>query len=187
VNGKIYCRDASLGTEIWTKDYWASGAIVTTPAVSNNKIYFVANDDTFCLDFTTGNQLWTYHNPAGIYSSPAVYNGKIYYGTLTIPGFAEGARVICLNANTGLPVWSYSIPDTEIGAYGIPGSPAVAGGKVYIGWDGDNTNENFYCFDANTGSILGEYMTVSTIWGSPAIADGKVYVGDWSGNMYCFE
>ena len=60
-------------------------------------------------------------------------------------------------------------------------SPAVVGGKVYIGSD-DN---NLYCLNAADGTLVWNYTTGGVVESSPAVDAGKVYVGSWDKNLYC--
>jgi outer membrane protein assembly factor BamB len=62
-------------------------------------------------------------------------------------------------------------------------SPAVAGGKVYVG----SYDDNVYCLDADTGSKIWNYSTGNYVWSSPAVAGGKVYVGSGDYNVYCLD
>ena len=69
--------------------------------------------------------------------------------------------------NTNNILWSYTA-----GGH-IVSSPAVVGGKLYVGsWD-----SKLYCLDASTGDFIWSFTTGNFVHSSPAVADGRVYVG----------
>ena len=114
--------------------------------------------------------LWSYTTGGGVYSSPAVVDGKVYVGSYD-------NKVYCLDASTGAHVWNYTT-----GSY-VDSSPAVADGKVYIGsWD-----NKVYCLNASTGAHVWNYTTGGVVYSSPAVADGKVYIGSQDDKLYCLD
>ncbi len=71
---------------------------------------------------------------------------------------------------------------TQLGE-SVDSSPAVVGGKVYVGAD----NGRLYCLDAADGSVLWSADTGGAIVSSPAVADGLVYVGSVDRCLYAFS
>ena len=71
---------------------------------------------------------------------------------------------------TGRILWSTKIR----GAREFWSSPAVSGGKLYVG----NSNGNLYCLDATNGDLLWTFYGKSyAIFSTPAIADGRLFFG----------
>lgn len=111
-------------------------------------------------------------------SSPAVWNGAVYFGS------GDG-NVYALDANSGTLKWKFQTGDV------VHASPAIAGGTLFIGsWD-----SYFYALDAATGkekwrSKTGEdhkiYNQVG-IQSSAAISDGIVYFGCRDSNFYALD
>ncbi len=106
---------------------------------------------------------------ARIKSSPAVVNGKLYFGP-------DDGYVYCLDAKNGRLIWK-----TYAGGYieahfnavtGIRSSPIVVDGRVYVG----SLDANLYCFDANSGYVVWSYGTGGYITSSPAVSNGVVYI-----------
>jgi hypothetical protein len=64
----------------------------------------------------------------------------------------------------------------------VQSSPAVAGGRVYVGSD----DAKVYCLDASTGAKIWSYLTGDRVVSSPAIVDGVVYIGSYDGKVYAF-
>ena len=169
--------------------YFRNGgsAEFSSPAVANGVVYFatgVVSDDAsdgslLCIlgpygmaamNAVTCDVLWNYTAGGSVtYSSPAIVNGVVYFGS-------DGGNVYALNASNGALLWSYA----NSGA--VQSSPAVANGVVYIGSD-DN---NLYALNASTGAPLWNYTTGGSVESSPAVANGVVYVGSDDGNVYAF-
>ena len=77
--------------------------------------------------------------------------------------------------DTNNTIWNYTTGSS------VPGSPAVADGKVYVG----SYDKKVYCLDASTGNKIWNYTTGDRVYSSPAVANGMVYVGSWDYNVYC--
>jgi len=120
----------------------------------------------------TNNVLWTYLTNEDIFSSPAVVNNRVYFGTL---GVGYG-MVYCLDSETGSKLWDYTTGDWVIS------SPAVAENMLYFGC----TDGNMYCLDAFTGDLIWK-KPIPWISSSPAVFDGKVYFGSFDKNVYCLD
>jgi eukaryotic-like serine/threonine-protein kinase len=102
-------------------------------------------------------------------SSPAVWNGAVYFGS------GDG-NVYALDAVSGSLKWKFKTgDDAEIHNHvGIQSSPAVADGTVYFGCRGSNV----YAVDAKTGKQKWLYSTKgSWVNNSAAVYDGKVFFG----------
>jgi len=193
----------------WT--YQLGGAIYSSPAVVDNKVYIGSNDfSVYCLDIYDGSLKWSYATNGVIKSSPAVVNEKVYIGS------GDG-YLYCLDAETGMKEWSFGTGGS------IHSSPVVVNDKVYVGSDDGNlyclpatggnvfwiyetsgaiksspalynTNVYFgsldktvYCVDTDTGVTVWNYVTNGAVRSSPTIVDNKVYIGSDDGNVYCLD
>ncbi len=130
------------------------------------------------MDQYTGNILWEWIEDGALASSPAVYDGKIYF-------YSYDGMVRCLSLLDGQELWGASLSEPQV--FNTKGfllwpSPSVADGKVYIG----SIEGVFYCLDAYTGEILWKYETGGPIRSSPAIVSGKILVSSTDGWLYCF-
>ena len=119
---------------------------------------------------------------AEISSSPAVVDGKIYFGTFEYYegqpcGKVEGG-VFCLDALNGEELW-YHRTGGEI----YLSSPAVIDGKVYVGVFDMKT----YCLNADDGEELWNYTIAGYVTSSPAVVNGKVYIGSYDDKVYCLD
>ena len=113
----------------------------------------------------TDNVLWKNDIGSAIISSPAVVDGKLYFGSYD-------HNIYCLNANNSSQIWMHSTGDVVVN------SPAVAYGNVYISsWD-----HNFYCLYAINGSLKWNF-SAEDYFDSPTVAYGNIYVCSCSRNL----
>jgi outer membrane protein assembly factor BamB len=111
-------------------------------------------------------------------SSPAVYNGRVYFGS------GDG-NVYAVDAKSGLLLWKFATGDI------VHASPAIANNTVYIGsWD-----SYLYALDAESGQEKWRFKTGEDSFihnqqgfqSSPTVADGVVYVGCRDGHLYAVD
>jgi eukaryotic-like serine/threonine-protein kinase len=115
----------------------------------------------YALNLNNGDTVWTYHTSKVIHSSPAIYNGKIYFG-------CWNNKLYALDAFTGTKLWEYQTAD------GIPSSPTVIDSFVFIG----SRDANVYAINANTGhKIWSRSFNGSWMPSSFAIQNDTVYTG----------
>jgi len=198
---RLYAIDQETGKEKWK--FESRLPIASTPAVIGGTVYFVSSAGALAaLDASTGKPKWVfaaeferkfeaknlhgYPSPAQTIpdawdiwiSSPAVANGKVYFGS------GDGG-VYAVNAETGTVEWKFSTKDV------VHASPAIVDNVVYIGsWD-----SNLYAIDAETGQQKWAFQagvdnTIHNQVGfqsSPSVVDGVVYVGCRDGHVYAID
>lgn len=113
---------------------------------------------------------WSYTTGEEVWSSPAVVDGVIYFGSFD-------RNMYAVRANTGALKWSY---DTD-GA--IHSSPAVDNGVVFFG----SEDGKVYALEAETGALIWSYPTGGRIVSSPTVVNGVVYIGSMSGKLYALQ
>jgi len=197
----LYAIDQETGKEKWK--YKSRMPIASSPAVAGGTLYFVSSAGSLgAVDIATGKIKWvlpteyerkfearnlhgypsaaqTIPDAWDIFtSSPAVANGKVFFGS------GDG-NVYAADAQTGLLQWKFATKDV------VHASPAVVNGTVYIGsWD-----SYLYAIDAETGQEkwalkTGEDATIHNQVGfqsSPAVVDGVVYVGCRDAHVYAVD
>jgi len=161
-----------------------------TPIVVDGVMYFsTAWSKVFALNAASGALLWSYDPQVPgewganaccdvVNRGVAVWNGKIYVGTLD-------GRLIALNAATGKPVWRVTTIDRSR-RYTITGAPRVVKGKVIIGNGGGEFDVRGYvsAYDAEDGRLLWRFYTVpgdpSKPFESPALEKAaRTWSGEW--------
>ncbi|MDD5338009.1 MAG: PQQ-binding-like beta-propeller repeat protein [Dehalococcoidales bacterium] len=73
--------------------------------------------------------------------------------------------------------WTFTAGDA------IHSSPAVCGGRVYVG----SRDGYLYTLDAQTGEIVWTFKTGSWVEASPLVVDGIVYCASTDGNFYALD
>jgi len=201
MSGHMYAIDQETGKEKW--NFKSRMPIASSPAISNGALYFVSSAGSLVsLDLKTGQPKWVFateyerkfeaKNLHGYpsasqtipdawdiwISSPAVANGKVYFGS------GDG-NIYAVDAQAGLLQWKFPTKDV------VHASPAIVNNVVYIGsWD-----SYLYALDAETGQEKwsfksGEDNTIHNQVGfqsSPAVADGVVYVGCRDAHVYAID
>jgi PQQ-dependent dehydrogenase (methanol/ethanol family) len=174
----------------WDRELGTTRGLEATPLVSNGVIYTTGEwSVTYALNAKTGEILWTFDPQVPrararticcdvVNRGVALYNGKVYLGTLD-------GRLIALDAKTGTPVWEVITVD-QSKPYAITGAPRLAKGKVLIGNAGSEFGVRGYisAYDAETGKLIWRTFTVP---GDPAKgfeskaleAAAKTWNGQW--------
>jgi quinohemoprotein ethanol dehydrogenase len=156
---------------LWDRELGTTRGLEATPLVSNGVIYTTGEwSVAYALDVKSGEILWTFDPKVprararticcdAVNRGVALYNGKVYLGTLD-------GRLIALDAETGKPVWDVVTID-QSKPYAITGAPRIAKGKVLIGNAGSESGVRGFisAYDAETGKLLWRTFTVP---GDPA-------------------
>jgi outer membrane protein assembly factor BamB len=99
-------------------------------------------------------------------------NGRL--GNSAEPPEQPAGAVLCLDAQTGQPLWRQDVAD------GVLAQPVVDARHVYFGCrDGRG-----YCLDRRDGRRVWEQDLGSPVVTRPALADGRVYVVTTEGRVY---
>jgi outer membrane protein assembly factor BamB len=197
----LYAVDAASGKLKWK--FKTEGPVLSSPAVAYGLVYFGSYDGQFyALDVRTGQAKWKFATEGErrfeavggnsqwppqqtipdlwdcYLSSPAVVDGKVYFGS------GDG-KLYALDAETGAIKWRFVTHGV------VHASPAVADGTVYFGsWD-----TFFYAVDAATGQEKWRFKTnedsqfhnQTGIQSSAAVADGLVYFGCRDSHLYALD
>src|ERR1700722_7493986 len=113
---------------------------------------------------------WNFTTGRGVWSSPAIVDGVVYFGS-------EDHNVYALNARTGAKLWSYTTGNQ------VYSPPAVVHGTVYIGSD----DGNVYALNARTGTLLWKHLIGDYLLAAPTIVNGVAYIGAWDSNVYALN
>jgi outer membrane protein assembly factor BamB len=201
MSGHLYAIDQQTGQEKW--NFKSRMPIASSPAVADGTVYFVSSAGSLAaIDAATGTPRWVFATeyerkfeaknlhgyPSAAQtipdawdvftSSPAVVNGRVYFGS------GDG-NVYAVDAKSGLLQWKFATQEV------VHASPAVVNGTVYIGsWD-----SHLYAIDAESGQQKwafkgGEDPTIHNQVGfqsSPAVVDGTVYVGSRDAHVYAID
>jgi eukaryotic-like serine/threonine-protein kinase len=127
---RAYALDLNNGTLRWETNFDTlagntSGVARSTPALDGVNVIFGFQNGLFDLNYTTGAQIWQYHDPTDTESlaAPAIAGGHGH--GIVITGDVGGSLDV-LTVTGGRQLYTYST-----GSY-IIASPAVSGGNIVI-------------------------------------------------------
>ncbi len=106
----------------------------------------------FRVDGESGTQIWNYNVGGGIIEMNILpdVNGN-GYDEIIIANFAGASHVVCLEGETGVPLWF--MPTTDYRSYGVAALPDLNGDGIFDGVAGDQAG-NAYVFSGSDGAIL---------------------------------
>jgi outer membrane protein assembly factor BamB len=158
----------------WGVDYWTS-----SPNVDNDRVYVGAGDGhLYCLEASSGKQVWKLQTGHRVRSSPAVADGLVLVGNM-------GGQVVAADASNGVQKWSFATMGAGLdnAKFGfdrktLQSSPAVSGGAVSIG----SRDGLLYSVDLKTGKENWRFANEPHwVISSPAAYKGLVIAGSSDG------
>ena len=139
--------------------------------------------DTFRTGYSTSdapntnNTKWIQNVSGNIeFCSPVISDNRLYIASVQL----LYSNFYCIDADTGEIIW-------EIKGSRTWSTPAIAEGRVVIGYGLYSDEGLVSCFDAFTGKWLWSIKPDKGVKSSPVIFDGKVYVGSNVGRVYCID
>lgn len=163
----------------WPWGHESGDRYTASPVIGGGVTILAAGDGTVrAVTLESGRELWRVSLHTRIRSSPAISGDRIFAGG------ADG-KVYALDLATGTTRWTYETLGTTLasGDFGydrrtIMSSPAVSGGKVYVG-----ARDGFlYALSADSGKLAWKYdHEISWVISSPAVQDSMVYAGTSDG------
>jgi outer membrane protein assembly factor BamB len=173
-----------------------SPQLLASPTVFDGRIYIGANTGVFyAIDATNGTVVWQRAlgfvtgkscSERGITSSAALARDD-ERRLFVFVGGGDG-NLYALRADDGSVMWQASVvePGEDENQGYIWSSPAVAGGRVYIGVSSQCGNPQIRgglkAFNQETGEPEGAYWVVprgaigGSVWSSPVVSNGDVFV-----------
>lgn len=156
-DGSLYCVDKKRGDLVWRA--FIGGTVYSSPAidVQTKKIYVGSTAGYLtCLNAANGHELWkftTRNTHYGVYSSPALGQGRVFFGSY------DGIFYAC-DAVTGKLDWTFD------GKGEVSGSPAIVGYLVYVASFGGHA----WALNTHTGKMVWEFPDGRY---TPATANGE--------------
>jgi outer membrane protein assembly factor BamB len=143
-----------------------TGSVVySSPAIGEGRVVVGTLDGgVLAFDGHTGDRLWHDPLPGSFFGSATISGGVAFIAS-------QDGRVYALDIHTGAVRWSAK----PSGNSGVGGSPAVAGGRVFVGDAGGGGHMRAY--RATDGKLLWTVRNTGMIAGSAAVHDGVVFIG----------
>ena len=206
----LYCLRARNGALVWK--FKTNGPVHSTPGIANGMAFIAGCDELFrAIRIEDGKEVFNVSSGAYTGASPALRDGSAFYGTFDnevlsvnlaakqiawryehpqrkFPFYSSAAvtrdRVVIGGrdkmvhglTSQGKVVWTFTTRAR------VESSPAIAGGRVYVG----SNDGRFYVLGLTDGAKLWEFDAGAPLSASPAIANGKIVIGSQDGRLYCF-
>jgi outer membrane protein assembly factor BamB len=129
-NGILYGLNLSTGAKLWEfrirDDAPGSGSTRSSPALAGDRLYLGYGAGVYAINAVTGAKVWRVQDDSAVevISSPAVAGPA---GDRVLFAGDVAGKVYAFRALDGAKLWSYATGDF------IFSSPAVSGGRVFIG------------------------------------------------------
>ncbi len=202
--GTLHAISVFNGKELWR---FGTKGKVSPPTISNERVYFGAGDNLYCLNATTGEKIWSYATGDIIRSSPVVTNDAVYIASDDDIHALEVANgKLIWKKNFGNEITASPALDNEILFFGTSegtvyairagdgsvvwskildncgtlSSPTVGGGRIYVGC----SNGLMCSLDETTGDELWTFKAGGRIESSPSYAGGIVCFGSYDSSIY---
>ena len=135
---------------------------------------------------TSGTPAWVFKDEEAMAvdfsSSPAIVGNLLYIGSSHGSIFSLGGATYCIDTESQKVRWRHASPTP------IFSSPAVAGGRVYIGEGYHHDSDcHLRCLDAKTGELIWSFQTTSHVESTPFISQGKLYFTAGADGVYCID
>jgi Immunoglobulin domain/PQQ enzyme repeat len=185
-------QDLGSGGEMLLPDLTDAGNTVRHLVIGAGKdgnIYLVNRDAMGKFNATGNSQIWQQVSgalPSGIFSTPAYFNGTVYYGDVgaTLKAFSI--------SNAKLVAAPQSQSATQFAFPGTAPSVSANGAANAIVWAHENTNPAvLHAYDAanlthelynsNQAAANRDHFGAGNKFITPTVADGKVFVGTTAG------
>jgi outer membrane protein assembly factor BamB len=125
--------------------YYNQVGFQSSPVIYDGLVYSGCRDaHIWAIEAETGDLKWKYYNNGSwVIATPAIHNDTLYFTT------SDTHKLIALNSINGKQLYT-----GDCRTFGFS-SPAVAGGKIYLGTFGGS----LMAFDAKNGSVQWEFQT----------------------------
>ena len=167
---------------VWMFEPPERGAIVSSPIISNERIFLGVIHDTglrsrgavYCLERDTRRIVWSFDDATKMqpmYSSPCLSGGRIYIGEGMHGNYV--CKFYCLDAQTGLKEWEVTTSDH------IESTPCVVDDRVFFAAGDDG----IYCLDARNGRQIWHFRSDLHIDASPCVVGRFLYCGSGTSRL----
>ncbi|MDB5230792.1 MAG: hypothetical protein JWN76_1597 [Chitinophagaceae bacterium] len=173
----VYNTKPAYGLDEIAYRFTTGGAIRSTVTLEGNNLFFGSSDgNVYCVNATTGKELWKFHTDGPVTSSAAIYNGVVYFSS-------RDGYLYAVNEMTGNQAWKFGFKKdlTNLNYWDFYlSSPNISENVLYIG-SGDG---NLYAFNLVNHRLKWKFNSNSRIRATPAV-DGKSLVfGTMDGYVY---
>jgi outer membrane protein assembly factor BamB len=168
-----YENNGTLAWRMETYDSTTGGfGVASTPAYSDGFVYFGA-DEIYCLYANNGTVKWSVSHSGGQDaddSTANVVNGKVFIS-------ASDRKLYCLDQYTGSIIWTFQTLSGGPDNWGLYGTPAVAGGSVYLAAGDGYVYQINETQPTSVATANNSFNMAYASYDSVVYANGMVFVG----------
>lgn len=173
---RIYALDFHSGALKWKypEDQPLGTRIRTTPAISDDMLYFGAEDGKlYALNTATGKGTWLFDTRTSVGSTPTIADGIVYFG-------ASDGRVYAIDTRTGaeVPSWRGGFQAQDE----ITGAPVVSEGIVYV----MSLDQVLHAVGAATGKQRFSVRLNGTVLRQRPVVSGDYVLAASGSTLSCF-
>ncbi|MEK7567538.1 MAG: PQQ-binding-like beta-propeller repeat protein [Patescibacteria group bacterium] len=172
-DGGVYCFKAKTGEMIWK--FQTGGEVKASFDFDEKKelVTFGSHDGKlYILKVKTGEVVHTYDTGMVIYSSPLIYDNKVFFASLN-------KFIYCIDLNNFELIWKFETQGR------IFASPIAIDGKIYIG----SNDARLYEIEPQTGKNTGIFQSVERIVNKIAYNEKtkRFFVPTFANEIYCLS
>ncbi len=168
VSGATLEMPVSLAWKHTTEDEDSSP--VATPAVGDDLVFAPVGDSIYAIDRTTGELVWKQATGGEIYSSPALVDGILYFGS-------RDGNLWALDAEDGSVEWRYPAGGP------VDCAPVIAYGVCYFGSDANR----LIALDLETRTPRWQFEAGGDIKAPPLVYRDVIVFGALDRRVYCLN
>ena len=177
LSGELVCLRKATGERVWTyktvekvpANSFAPG-FKSSPTVTATAVYLGDEDGVFhAIDRGTGKGLWKFQTSGEIYSSAAVFEEHILFGSYD-------NNLYCLNTD-GTEAWKFATQGY------VHCAPAIIDGVTFIA----GCDEHLRTIDVKTGEQRSELKLETYLIASPALSGDMLYVGTFASEVVAVD
>jgi len=150
-----------------------SGRVLTTPARDEERLYFALETGVEALNAQTLEQVWYRPTQNGVWDTPALYDGVLYFTSMDHYLYA-------VDALSGDELWKRDLGGAAAA------TPLVVENDGEVSVYATTFARKIIKFDAE-GRVLHEYNTIDWLWSTPVLFDGTLYAADLAGYVYALN
>jgi outer membrane protein assembly factor BamB len=156
------------GVVRWSREL---GGIESSPLRFGYRLFVTTLDGIlYCLDKTSGAEIWRFETKHSIHSSPATDGKTVVFG-------CDDGHLYALDLERGKVEWKFKTGRS------VYATPSVFHGHVYFG-SMDNT---FYSLNLKDGKLAWEYRAGGKIYDTPTFSEDLVIFGATDGTLYALR
>lgn len=172
-SGDVYAFNARTGERLWT--FTDAKDVKGGLAFDEERGYVIFgswDDHIYILNVHTGEKIHAIQSYKPIYSTPVMYDGRLYMGLLD-------KRIVCIDPEKSALLWQY-----ETHSRVFP-TPAFVNGSLYCG----SNDGRLYELDPKTGKERSFFQVTERIVNKIAYnpRTGRMFLPTFANEIYCLE